>query len=65
MARYDTTEQKKRREEVDKAKEELSKLWRLKEAGTITEDEYCLQRLPYVTILGTRSMYDNTGHFKK
>lgn len=65
MARLSTTEQRKRREKIDKAKEEISKLYRLKEAGTITEDQYYLSRLPYLEIIGTRNMYDDTGRFKK
>lgn len=60
-----TTEQKKRKDAVDKAKEEISRLFRLKEAGSITEDQYYLQRLPYLEIIGTRQMYDDTGRFKK
>lgn len=59
-----TTEQKKRKEAVDNAKEEISKLYRMKEAGTITEDQYCLRRLPYLEIIGTRHWYDDTGRLK-
>lgn len=65
MARLSTTEQRKHREKIDKAKEEISRLYRLKEAGIITEDEYYLNRLPYLEVFGTRHMYDDTGRFKK
>lgn len=64
MAKISTTEMRKRKEAVDKAKEEISKLYRLKEAGTITEAQYFLQRLPYLEVIGTRQLYDDTGKMK-
>jgi len=62
MGKYSATEQRKRKAKIDEAKEKISTLYHLKEAGTITEDQYCLQRIPHLEVLGTRHMYDSTGH---
>ncbi len=64
MPKPTATEQRARRAIIDEAKAELSYLFRSKEDGLVTEEEYRLKRLPFLEIIGTRAWYDDEGNIK-
>ncbi len=64
MAKLSSTKQKKAKDKIDDAKAEIVKLLALHHQGVLTWEEYCLKRLPFIEVIGTRQMYDERGNLK-
>lgn len=58
------TQQRAHKKKIDEARHQIYLLFEKFIEKEVTWDEYCLLRLPYLEILGTRSLYDETGQRK-